>query len=191
MTLTRGLACVVVVGALSMTLLACARPGKVTGGGSIDLEPYMGRAGEKASFGFTGEQCDMEEPAKGQLNLVDNRAPGFDKGVRVHANLTRVNRCTLEGEENEPECICGLVDENNSDYYAFEFEYRSNNVRYPGTGTGFACLQDLGVGWLSEPVDFAWVYLGDGPFAGYEVLGPVSGQVTPHACKGPKPEHVE
>lgn len=187
MKLTRIFACVVVVGALSAPLMGCARPGRVTGGGSIDLEPFQGRTGEKASFGFTGQQCDMDEPAKGQLTLVDNRAPGFDNGVRVHADLNRVNRCTFEGTEEEPECICGLIDEGENDYYAFEFDYRSNNSRYPGTGTGFACVQDQGEGWLTEVADFAWVHLADGPFAGYEAIGPVSGQVQPHACKDEAP----
>ena len=183
MKITKRIMCIAALGMLSLAFVGCARPGKVTGGGSIDLGPYSGRPGEKASFGFNGQQCDMEEPAKGQLNYVDNRAPGFDHGVRLHAAMTRVNRCTLDGTEGEPECICGLIDDNGKDFYALEFEYRSNNSRYPGTGTGFACLQDMGEGWLTEAVDVAWISLNDGPFAGYQAIGPVSGQVKPHSCK--------
>jgi len=164
---------------VSATLaIGCGVPGKVTGGGSI--QSADGVSGDKADFGFNGQQCDTSRPAKGQLEYHDRNYTAFSpSGVKLHADLTSTEQCVPLGEGNfSPNCLtCG------SGAYALGLTYRSTNPDLPGTGDGVACVVDQGQG-ANAPEDYAAIVLFSGPYSGY-VNGyhPVQGNVQSHTCQ--------
>lgn len=159
--------------------IGCGVPGKVTGGGSI--QSADGVSGDKAHFGFNGNQCDMSRPAKGEIEYHDASFTAFNpKGVKLHGDMTSSELCVPLGEGNySPNCLtCG-----SPGVYALGFTYQSTNPDVPGTGDGVACMVEAGPA-SGASQDYAAIVLFSGPFSGY-INGyyPVQGNVQNHTCQ--------
>ncbi len=83
-----------VCAALALFAFGCAIPGSVTGGGWIPSAD--GVAGDKANFGFSASQCDLSQPATGNLNYHDKTskfsAPG---SVKLNGPILDAGQCVV------------------------------------------------------------------------------------------------
>ena len=147
---------------------SCAEPGKVTGGGSI-LDPATDA--KIATLGFNADSCDGLAYPKGHFNFVS-----ADHQVKFNGGVVAAAFCAPEGPKGNVPCFLCEVGQ-----YQIEVNYRSTNTATPGTGRAFACVADSGSPDHSSS-DFGRVSVIDGPYVGYQVVGPVRGNVTSHTC---------
>jgi len=98
----RGLLGIGLFAALTLTVSGCLIPGAVSGGGWIPSAD--GVSGDKANFGFSGQQCDLTQPPTGNFNFHDKTskfsAPGSVKmnGTLVDAGQCAISSCTTNAD---------------------------------------------------------------------------------------------
>jgi hypothetical protein len=163
---------------------ACTSPGFVTGGGHLPSSD--GVPGDKANLGFSGQQCDLSQPATGNFNYHDTHAAPQPGGVQMNGDVVDAAICSCGGSSTGSRaCVfCVVVfgcPSNPSSVYGIDVNYRSTNSQFPGTGTAAACVIDNGEG-VNATEDQAAVRVFTGPFAGYFDRGPAQGNIQAHSC---------
>ena len=165
-----------VVSILIFTVIGCANPGKVTGGGKL-----IGYDGTPiAAFGFNGDTCDgdLNNPT-GHFNYVDKEA-----GVKMNGPLSGHGVCVdpdqWEGEWFALDCLFSPFPYPVHLMYA---DYRSTNPANRGEGQLLAYVKDNGEGGKASGDDQMQILVYSGPFAGYLEEGFVQGNIKQHTCE--------
>ena len=165
-----------VVSLLICSVVGCANPGKITGGGKL-----IGYDGfDIAAFGFNGDTCDgdLNNPT-GHFNFVDQEA-----GVKMNGSLEAHGVCVdpdqWEGEWLALDCIFSPFP---YPVHLVVANYRSTKPRNRGEGQFLAYVKDNGEGGKASGDDQMQILVFSGPFAGYLQEGVVQGNVKDHTCE--------
>lgn len=173
-----------------MGLSGCAKPGKVTGGGTI---LSANGEGGKANFGFNADSCDATYNIKldeligvtGQFNYHDKDYVKLGKGgVKMNGKVTGAALCT---DKTKDDIICGKCGKTGQAAYKVYFNYDSTNPKVPGEGAGKVCVIDNGEGFNAASSDMAYIDVESGPYAHYSNEGEVQGNIQSHPCESPTP----
>lgn len=161
----------------ALTLSACGSPGLVTGDG--DIHSLGGN--EEAELQFYANSCDGIDKSHGVISLQDEAAIDWENigGIDFSGTVNETYYCSLQNiDPNAPSCSC------NDGFQEIKFSYVSNNENAPGSGSGIACVADVGddesdvnEGGLSG---IAEILISTGPFQGYHNAGATD--VTQHQC---------
>lgn len=151
-------------------LLVAGCAGKVTGGGSL-----IGSAG-RGTVAVNADSCG--DAPKGQFQYVDD-----DANVRLHGTVVGAGQCvagltTCDCQALVPGFGLGSAD------YEIVADYRSADLHNAGSGQVIACVSDNGEGSKATGIDNASIHVISGPFAGYNNVGIVRGNVQQHECTG-------
>jgi len=149
-------------------------PGKVTGGGRIDVD-----GGGQANFGFNASGCDDPANPTGRFNYLDMQA-AYPGGVKMNGTVLEAYQCDPNGDD----CDYGAAEACPAGAYLVSFGYRSTNPKEQGpppTGTGYVCMIDNGEGSAAD-ADRIGISIDGGPFDGYQISGDVRGNVQGHPC---------
>jgi hypothetical protein len=103
---------------MALLMSGCLIPGAVTGGGWIPSADLV--SGDKANFGFSGQQCDLSQPPTGNFNFHD-KSSGFSSGtsVKMNGTLAQAGQCVFSTCATDADCstgggTCGLLLPNNA-----------------------------------------------------------------------------
>ena len=161
---------------LMITVAGCATviPGKFTAGGTL---PNILSDNGKATFTGHADSCDSPpNPIKLEVNY-----DGHDGVTLKSASVTDAGQCAgaFVGAPSTACADCASLELGGAGtLYGADFVYKSKNPNVPGTGTALICVVDTEP---SKP-DFGLIFVVSGPFAGYMVDGPLSGNVESHPC---------
>lgn len=170
---------IVSMGLLAEMLIACTSPGKLAGEGKLVDEQGHGLA----SFGFNGNNCngDLFNP-KGSFNYVDSK-----NDVKIRGDLFEYGVCASaaewQGTGIEAECAYWLAMGNQLPVNVLYANYRSANLKQPGTGQLVLFLKDNANANVLDDSDNAWMHIYSGVLSGYDQAGKVQSKLQYQACQ--------
>lgn len=163
--------------ACAVCLIGCAKPGKLTGEGTL-----VGVDGSKiAAVTLHGDSCagDLSHP-RGGFEYVDQRG-----GVKLRGELIGLAKCVSEsdwqGQWYAEDCLTCVAYLGYGSYLLYG-QYTSTHPAVVGAGYVAACVIDNGEGVKAQSDPLLIVAL-SGPYSGYQQLGNLKGGAQAHDCK--------